>query len=177
METSAVRAQLLVLLGFPAGSHPGEAAIETARTKLCGMLQLPASSTDEMIIDVARRIGYEPASKSELEEQSKSKPIADATELANIKAKKTTSGLSSLSSVKNTQSGIKPLHSRAAAAKSGETPAEGEEAPSQDADAQQLAADKRMQAQALRTSAQFRAVEKQQSVWQKITGMFKKESE
>jgi hypothetical protein len=183
METSTARAQLLALLGFGAGNNPGEAAIETARTKLCAMLQLPATSTDEMIIDVARRIGYQPAARSEMEEQSKPKPAADANELAGL-GKRTSGGLGSLASMKTTQSGIKPLHSRVNAAKQAgdEPPAEGDEAAQaaaaeqQQAAAQQQAAEKRSQAQSLRTSAQFQKLDKP-SIWQKLGGMFKKDSD
>ena len=62
------------------------------------------------------RAAARPATKEveptgEFDDESKPKPAADANELAQI-PRRTNSGLSSLSNVKATHSGVKPLHSR-----------------------------------------------------------------
>jgi hypothetical protein len=146
MERSGEWAQLLGILGFSPDSNPGEIAVEEARMQLCSKLGMPTTTPDDVLIQLAKQVGYRPSAETKYQSrpmaaaQPAAQPAAPiepasgdeqpltipkqtlyADELAQI-PRRTATGLSSLSNSKSSQTSLKPHHSWGAA--SSQSPAQ-----------------------------------------------------
>src|SRR5579884_3817987 len=100
--------QLLQLLGL--SESAGESEVEQHRIRLCEMLGLTPTVSDDALVKVAAQVGFE-GFPQEQKSGTGAKPAVDPNVLANI-PRTTITGLRTVSNLRNTHSGIKPLHAR-----------------------------------------------------------------